>query len=337
MLLLDSGVDLRQPALDQSQGAARVLDLVVVHQGSGLDRPPAGPAHHGQGNLQVAPQGGGRRGSRGRFQVPLGSQKQLGLFQKALASDGRALAPGGVKLPGFPGGEVVPGEGRRHLLAILQAEACRRHQVLHGQMRGDLALAHLLLDGLGEKLDQSQPPRDPTEAAVQAAGQFRLVIAEALLQFGQQPALFQRGFRLGPAPGAVQQQSLGGAHRPDHCFDRVLSQLLERGDALEAVDDQVAAGLTVVGHHHDGRLLAAFGERGQQPPLPLGMPHPQMLQPPVQLVKLQLHGSLRGTQYGAARNGSFAGEGEVCRHASRNQPHRPGTGLSPSVGGVQPK
>jgi hypothetical protein len=42
-------------------------------------------------------------------------------------------------------------------------------------------------------------------------------------------------------------------------------------------------------HYHDGRLLARFRQRRQQPPLPRRMAHPQVLPAPVELVKLQLH------------------------------------------------
>ena len=101
--------------------------------------------------------------------------------------------------------------------------------------------------------------------------------------------MFQRGLLFRQAQRTVQQQSLGLAHRPDHRFHGVPAQLLERRDALVAVDDQVTVGLAFGGHHHDGRLLSHFGQRGQQPPLPLRMADSQVLPSPVELVKLQLH------------------------------------------------
>jgi len=49
--------------------------------------------------------------------------------------------------------------------------------------------------------------------------------------------LFQRALVFGPAQRAVQRQSLRCAHRPDHRFHRVPDHLLERRQALVAVDD----------------------------------------------------------------------------------------------------
>lgn len=162
------------------------------------------------------------------------------------------------------------GKRRGHRLAVVQADARHRHQKLHGQLRRDPALAHLPLDRFREKFDQRQPPRNPTHAAIKPPRQLIELIAEALLQFRQQSALLQRGLLRGEAQRAVQHQSFGLAHGPDHRFHRVPSQLLEGCDALVAVDDQVTVELIGEGHHYDRRLLARVGERGQQPPLAVG-------------------------------------------------------------------
>ena len=155
------------------------------------------------------------------------------------------------------------GERRGHPLAVFEIDARHRHQILHRHVRGDFALAHLLLDSLRQKFDQRQPPRHPTHAAVKPAGQFIQSIAEALLHLRQQPPLLQRGLVLGETQRPLQQQGLGFAHRPDHRLHRVPAQLLERRDALVAVDDQVAVRLAFGGHHYDRRLLPGFGQRGQ--------------------------------------------------------------------------
>jgi hypothetical protein len=181
------------------------------------------------------------------------------------------------------------GEDGGHPLAILQALARRRHQKLHRHLGRDFALAHLLLDRFRQSLHQRQPPRHPTHAAVEPARQLIQSVAEALLQLRQQPAYFQRGLVFRHAQRAVQQHRFGLAHRPHHRRYRVPAQLLQRRDPLIAVDDHVAVRLAFGGHHHYGRLLPRFGQRGQQPPLPRRMAHPQVLPAPVQLVKLQLH------------------------------------------------
>ena len=219
------------------------------------------------------------------------------------------------------------GERRGHPLAVLQAYARHRRQILHRYVRGNFALAHLLLDGLRQKFDQCQPPRYPAHAAIKPARQFIQSIAKAPLHLRQQPALLQGGLMLGKAQRTVQQQSLGLAHRPDHRFHRVPAQLLERRDALVAVDDQVAVALFWGEDHHDGCLLARLSQRRHQTPLPVRPADSQVFPSPVELVKLQLHGCLR-VQYGPSRDWSFATEGQVCRKALWNQLHTSGTGLS---------
>ena len=131
------------------------------------------------------------------LRLPLRFEKQLGIIQNAFADRGRALAPGGIQLAGFARIAVMLGEDRRHPLAILQALARHRHQKLHGHLRQDLALAHLLLDRFRQNLHQRQPPRYPAHAAIEPARQLIQPVAEALLQLCQQPAHLQRGLVFG--------------------------------------------------------------------------------------------------------------------------------------------
>jgi hypothetical protein len=298
-------VQLMAGAIDLSP---RVFALAVIHAGVG--NPPAGSVHNRHHHLQIAQQGGRRRGARRRFQLPLRFEKQIWLVENAFANQRRGVAPGGIQLPGLPRVAAMFGERRGHPLAILKADARHRHEKLHGQVRRDLALAHLLLDRFREKFDQRQPPRHPTHAAIKPSRQLLETIAEALLQFRQQPALLQRGLMRREAQRAVQHQRFGLAHRPDHRFHRVPAQLLERRDALVAVDDQVTVGLIGAGHHYDRRLLARFSQRGQQSPLPGWMADSQMLKAPIELVKFQWHRALASkTQYGAGGIWSFAAGG----------------------------
>jgi hypothetical protein len=269
---------------------SRRFALVAVHlHCPRAGQSPMGAVHDRGRHLQIAQQSAGPCGGSFRFRWPLGFEKQLGLVKKALADHGRGVAPGGIQLPGLPCIAVMLSERGGHSLAVLQVDARHRHQKLHRHVGGDFALAHLLLEGLRQKVDQRQPPRHPTRAAIKPARQLLQPIAVALLQLREQPALFQRGVLFGPAQRAAQHQSLGFAHRPDHRFHRVPAQLLERCQALVAVDDQVAVRLAFGRRHHDRRLLPRFGQRGQQPPLPSGMADPQMLPAPIELVKLQLH------------------------------------------------
>jgi hypothetical protein len=157
----------------------------------------------------------------------------------------------------------VSGQRGGEALAVLGAGARHRHQELHRHLSRDRALAHLLLHALGKQLDQGQPARYPTEAAVKPACQLLYTVPEVLLQFRQQPGFFQRRLALTPAQRTVQHQSLGLAQRPDHRLHRVPAQLFERRQTLVAVNDQVTVGLAGEGYHHNRRLLARGRQRGQ--------------------------------------------------------------------------
>jgi len=181
------------------------------------------------------------------------------------------------------------GEDGGHPLAILQALARHWYQKLQRHLRQNLALAHLLLDGFRQNFRQRQPPRYPAHATIESARQLIQAVAEPLLQLPQQPAHLQRALVFRQAQRAVQQHGRRLAHRPYHCFHRVPAQLLQGRDPLVAVDDYVSFRLALGRYHHDGRLLAALGQRRQQPPLPRRMAHSQVFPTPVELVKLQLH------------------------------------------------
>jgi len=282
--------------------AARVFDLALrlfllpaVHLRQGFGKLPAGAMQNGNRHLQIALESG--RGRHGCRRLPLRFQKQFRLGQDALANHARAFAPGGIELTGLPCVRTVLDESGGHPLAMLQVDSRHRHQILHGQVGAKRSFAHLLLDRFRQQLDQRQAPRHPTGAAVEAARQLIQSIAETPLHLRQQPALFERAFLWTEAQRPVQQQSFGFAHRPDGGFDCVPAQLLERRDALVAVDHHVAAAVVRGGDHDDGRLLAALSQGGYQPSLPVRLADSQMFPSPVELVKLQLHRRLR-VQYG---------------------------------------
>ena len=305
----------------------RCIALLAIHIRSRACQSPGGAVHNRCRHLQIAQEFCGRRCRSSRCRLPLRFEKQRGLVEKALPDRRWATAPSGIQLPGLPGVAVMLGERRGHPLAVLQIDARHRHQILHRHVRGDFALAHLLLDGLRQKFHQRQPPRHPAHAAVKPARQFVQSIAEALLHLRQQPALLQGGLMLGKAQRTVQQQSLGLAHRPDHRFHRVPAQLLKRRNPLVAVNDQVAVVVTWGENHHNRYLLARLSQRRHQAPLPVRPADSQVFPSPVELVKLQLHSRLR-VQYGPSWDWSFATEGEVRRKALWNQLHTPRTGLS---------
>jgi hypothetical protein len=158
-------------------------------------------------------------------------------------------------------------------------------------VRRDHAIAHLLLNTVGKQLHQTHPTRHPTRAAIKTPGQCLQPIAEALFQFHQQPAFFQRRLVFAGTQRPVQKQSLHFTQRPDHSLHRVPAQLLERRDPSKAVDHQVS--ISVFGRDHDDRrLLTALRQRRQQSPLSLRPAHAKVLQAPLKLMEFQPHRTL---------------------------------------------
>ena len=196
-------------------------------------------------------------------------------------------------------------------------------------MRRDCAVAHLLLHTVRKQLDQSHPPRHPARAAIETARKRLQPIPEALLQFHQKPAFLQSRFAIARTHRPVQKQSLHFAQRPDHRLHRVPAQLLECGDPLVAVDDQIM--LRLLGsHHHDRRLLTAGRQRCQQPTLPLRPAHAKVLQALLKLVQFQPHlprpldnSTLHPKPSGIARR-----HGVVPLDLTWNQHDRPSTGIA---------
>jgi hypothetical protein len=147
-----------------------------------------------------------------------------------------------------------------HALAVFQPRTRHRHQELHRNMGRDHAATYLLLHALGKLIDQCQPARYPAQAAIEAARQLVETIAEALLQFRQQPAFFQRRLVFAPTQRPIQHQGFNLAHRPDHGFHRVPAQLLQRRYPLVAIDDQVTINRADDRHHHNRCLLPRGGQ-----------------------------------------------------------------------------
>jgi hypothetical protein len=199
--------------------------------------------------------------------LPLRFQKQFRLGENAFADRARAVAPSRVELPGLPRIATVRDQSGRHARAIVRVDSRHRRQILHRHLRRELSFAHLLLDRFRQPLHQSQTPRHPARAAVEAARQFVHRVTEALLHLDQQPALFQRALLRAESQRPRQHQSFGLAHPPDRGFDRIPAELLQRGEALVAVDHQVTFMVVLGNDYYYRGLLAAVGQRCQQPAL----------------------------------------------------------------------
>jgi len=266
--------------------ALGIVLLRRAHLRQCFRQPAAGTPQNGGGHFQIALERG-RLGCFRRRRSPLRFEKQLRRSEQALAHRPRTVPPGGIELPGFPRLAVMLREGRGHPFAVIQTDAGHRHQILHRNLCRHFALAHELLNRLRQQFHQRQAPRHPAHAAIETLRQLFEPIAETLFHLGQQPTLLQRALVFRPAQRTVQQESFGFAHRPQQRFHRVPTQLLEGGDALVTVDDQVALRSAFHRHHHDRRLLARCGQRRQKPALPRRMAHPEMFTAPVELVKFQ--------------------------------------------------
>src|SRR5450756_2293501 len=151
---------------------ARIFDLALClfllragHLRQGFGEPPAGATQDGDRHIQIALHLFDRCRLGCRW-LPLRFQKQFRLGKNALANRACAFAPSRIELPGLPRVAMMLGESGGHPLAMLRIHPRHRHQTLHRHLRGDLALAHLLLNRFRQQLHQRQPPRHPTRAAV---------------------------------------------------------------------------------------------------------------------------------------------------------------------------
>lgn len=94
-----------------------VLPAIQFHR-IGARQSPLSAIHDGHHHLQIAQQFGSRRG-RLLLGGPLRFEKQLRLFEDALADYGRALAPSGIQKTCLTRIAVMLTEDRRHSLAVL--------------------------------------------------------------------------------------------------------------------------------------------------------------------------------------------------------------------------
>ncbi len=265
-----------------------------------------------------------------RLGLRLRPGEKLRRCQDAFAHGAAGVAPCAIERARVPRRPPLLGEGGGHAPAMLPADARRRRQIARGERGSDLAFPHQLLHRFRQRLHQRQAAGHPRLAAVEAPGEFFQRATQTAFHLGQQPALFDRALRLAHPQRPVQRQRVGFAHLPDDGVDRVAAQLLERGDAFVAVDDQIA----VASFDDDyGRLLADLSQRRDQPALARRTPYPEAFQAAVQLMKLQSH----RRQYAPARIWSFPADGEVRRKAPCYQLDTPATGLSPRAVEVCPE
>ena len=170
--------------------------------------------------------------------------------------------------------------------AVGRVGARQRDAILHGGVRHQLAVVHVLLDRVGQRADQTQPPRDPAHAAIEAPRQRVEGQPMIFVQRAEQPTLLERAVGRVRAQQLPKDQRLGLRHLPDHGRDRVALETPEAADALVAVHHHIREGGR---HDHDRHLLARVRQRGQEASLARWLPDAQPFVPQIQLMKFQLH------------------------------------------------
>ena len=141
--------------------------------------------------IEIAFQGGG-------WCLPLlpRFQKQGRLGENALAGNAFGVAPGVIEVGGLARGPMLLREDLRHALALFLIDSRHWRQIAHRNLRGDPALAYELLHRFRQRFHQRQAARHPCRAAVETPRQIVDRVAELFFHLRQQPALFERRFRL---------------------------------------------------------------------------------------------------------------------------------------------
>ena len=145
----------RKFALQLSDAALRLLLLAGVHLRQSFTQLAADSIQYGRGDSEIAFEFA-KGGSGGACSLRL--EQQLRVRQDPLACGARAVAPGRVDLPRLPCVAMQAGENGSQPRALVEADTRSRHQILHRDLGGNGAFAHLLLNAFRKQLYQRQPP-----------------------------------------------------------------------------------------------------------------------------------------------------------------------------------
>jgi len=221
--------------LPLAQAFADLVDLSLHTQGQGTQ------------SLRVAEELLSRRGGRATLCLLEGAQVKTRIGKQGFALRGCCLEPGRIQLFDLTARETLAHDGLGHLVAGFTVLARDRYQDPLRHLRRDLALAHLLLDRLGQITEKRQAARDPARAQAQAPGESFHAQTLFPAQLAQQPGLLQRGERMREPLAPVHPQSLRGLQVQNRGLDGVRGEAGERPQTLEAVDDHIAPGLAALG------------------------------------------------------------------------------------------
>lgn len=242
MLLVDSSL---QPAQIQKrllEAQPHLLPLLGLHHSRSFAplplRAPRQPPHQRQVSQQSV-RGANQDGVL-FLELALRPKEKSRIFQNAPAHIPRSFSPGPVQVTDFAAGELVLRNGLRQDLAVLSLRASQRHQVLDRRLGRNAPGADLLLDRLGQNLDEREPLQDPAHAPVKPLRQI-LVAQGKIPQFLKQPPLLDRRLRVRCSQRPVEHQGVRLVHVPQRGLDGVRAQPLHQAHALVAVDELVSA------------------------------------------------------------------------------------------------
>lgn len=174
-----------------------------------------------------------------------------------------AAGEGDAQRLDLPGARAKRRDRGGQLDGAIAVGARQGQQVLHGGVGYELAGAHQLLDGVGQRANQPEPAAHPAAASVEALSQLLDAELEPLPQLVQQPPLLEGAVALGVAHEPSEKQGLVLGQLPADGAHQVLAKPLQGTNAFVAVDEHVSTVLG--GHHHDGKLLAVPRQRGEHP------------------------------------------------------------------------
>jgi hypothetical protein len=204
-----------------------------------------------------------------------------------------ARTKGRHELPDLPGRQLLACDRLDDALASVPVGARQRDQALHRRVRSELTAKDSTLYRFRKVANQSESPAHPAHASIEAPREILQRQPEPQVHLPQPQPLLEGRFRLGGPHQPPEQQRVGFFQVPAGGPDHVAPQTPHRPDPLVPVHHDEALGLVRRGHHHDRHLLTVPCQGSQQPPLPLGAPHPQVLVAKDQLVMLEVHDRVR--------------------------------------------
>src|SRR5260370_839050 len=206
--------------------------------------------------LQQALCGGGRCRALCRLSLQIDLRTVEDEITRAL----RARLPGGIQRRDLPRRRLQGQDRGGQLLSRRGIGARKRHQILHRRVRAQDPETDLILDRLGQGLDQGESPAHPALAVLKTPTELLERPLAAFLQLCEQPGLIERV--LAPATQApLQEQRFDFFDLPARGARGIARQALERPHALAAIDEDELLGIA---HHDDRGLLADLGERSQK-------------------------------------------------------------------------